>query len=61
MSVLTGLEQDSVDYTSSVYPTYGGTERVKLVGALVVDSDAVANLAWRPRGIVVDYLLKSDL
>jgi hypothetical protein len=31
------------------------------LGALVIDGGAVTNLAGRPRGIVVDYLLKTDV
>jgi hypothetical protein len=58
---LTALSKMRWNSTSSVNPTYGGIERLNFFGALVIDGGAVANLAWRPRGIVVDYLLKTDV
>jgi hypothetical protein len=61
MSVLTGVEQDAVELYFVRVPNLRWHRALELLGALVIDSGAVANLAGRPRGIVVDYLLKTDV
>jgi hypothetical protein len=55
-----GVEQDAVDYFVRV-PNLRWHRALELVGALVIDGGAVADLAGRPRGIVVGYLLKTDV
>jgi hypothetical protein len=42
-------------------PNRGWHRALELLRALVIDSGAVANLAGRPGGIVVDYLPKMDV
>ena len=61
MSVLTGVEQDAVELCFVRVPNLRWHRALELLGALVIDGGAVANLAGRPRGIVVDYLLKTDV
>jgi hypothetical protein len=61
MSVLTGVEQDAMELYLVRVPNLRWHRALELLGALVIDSGAVANLAGRPRGIVVDYLLKTDV
>ena len=61
MSVLTGVEQDAVELYFVRAPNRRRHTALELLGALVIDSGAVANRAGRPRGIVVDYLLKTDV
>jgi hypothetical protein len=61
MSVLSGVEQDAVERYFVRVPNLRWHRALELLGALVIDSGAVANLAGRPRGIVVDYLLKTDV
>jgi hypothetical protein len=61
MSVLTGVEQDAVELYFVRVPNLRWHRALELLGALVIDSGAVANLAGRLRGIVVDYLFKTDV
>ena len=61
MSVLTGVEQDAVELYFVRVPNLQWHRALELLGAHVIDSGAVANLAGRPRGIVVDYFLKTDV
>jgi hypothetical protein len=60
MSVLTGVEQDAVELYFVGVSNLRWHRALELLGALVIDRGA-ANLAGRPRGIVVDYLLKTDV
>jgi hypothetical protein len=61
MSVLAGVEQDAVEFYFVCVPKLRWHRALELLGVLVIDSGAVANLAGRPRGIVVGYLLKTDV
>jgi hypothetical protein len=61
MSVFTGVEQDAVELYFVRAPNIRRHSALELLGALVIDSGAVANLTGRRRGIVVDYLLKMDV
>ena len=61
MSVLTGVEQDAVEFYFVCVPNLRWHRALELLGVLVIDGAAVANLAGRPRGIVVGYLLKTDV
>lgn len=61
MRVLTGVEQDAAERYFVRVPNLRWHRALELLGALVIDSGAVANLAGRPRDIVVDYLLKTDV
>jgi hypothetical protein len=60
MSVLTA-EQDAVELDFVGVPNLRRHRALELLGALVIGSGAVAKLAGRPRGIVVDYLLNTDV
>jgi len=61
MNVLTGVGQDAMELYFVGVPNLRWHRALELLGALVIDSGAVATLAGRRRGIVVDYLLKMDV
>jgi hypothetical protein len=56
-----GVEQDAVELYFVYVPNLRWHRSVERLGALVIDGGAVADLAGRPGGIVVDYLLKTDV
>jgi hypothetical protein len=61
MSVFTGVEQDAMElYVVNSVPTYGGIERLNFLAHL---SSMVASgqSCGATLGIVVDYLLKTDV
>jgi hypothetical protein len=61
MSVLTGVEHDGVEPDFVRVPNLRWHGALELLGAVVIDGGALANLAGRPGGSVVDYLLKTDV
>jgi hypothetical protein len=61
MSVLTGVEQDAEELYFVRLSNLRWHRALEILGALVIDGGAVANLAGRPRGVVGDYLLKTDV
>jgi hypothetical protein len=61
MSVLSGVEQDALELYFVRIPNLRWHRALEFLGAVVIDGGAAANRAGRPRGIVVDYLLKTDV